>query len=297
MTDKEKGFLLLTCPLGDEKRPRLTMAQFRVLAQRVAAVDAPREERELDAADLKALGYGEEMADRILALLAEDAVLEHYLSRGYRAGCQCISRISGRYPLAVRQRLGLDAPGCLWSMGDVSLLEMPKVALVGSRDIAPKNLEFAREVGRQAAKQGFALVSGNARGADKAAQEACLAAGGCVISVVADELKKQTAKENVLYLSEDGFDEGFSAQRAISRNRVIHALGEVTFVAQAAYQAGGTWDGTVKNLRFGWSKVCVFRDESPAQKQLCDMGATAVNTGDLGNLSAFFEMDNSLFEQ
>ena len=51
MTDKEKGFLLLTSPLGDEKRPRLTAAQFRVLAKRVAAMDAPKEPRELNIGD------------------------------------------------------------------------------------------------------------------------------------------------------------------------------------------------------------------------------------------------------
>lgn len=296
MTDKEKGFLLLTCPLGNENRQRLTVAQFRVLAQRVAAMDVPREERELSADDLKALGYGADMAGRILALLDEDAVLEHYLQRGYRAGCQCISRISGAYPLRLRQKLGLEAPGCLWSKGDTGLLDGPKVALVGSRDIAPGQLAFAREVGRQAALQGYALVSGNARGADKAAQEACLAAGGRVISVVADALCRHEGRQNVLYLSEDGFDEGFSAQRAISRNRCIHALADTTFVAQADFQRGGTWDGTVKNLRFGWSKVCVFRDGSPAQKQLCDMGAQAVDMDQLDDLSAWFELEKSLFE-
>ncbi len=297
MTDKEKGFLLLTGCLGDPGRQRLTAAQFRILAQRVAAMERPREERELTAEDLKALGYGSDMAQRIVMLLEDDAVLEHYLSRGYRAGCQCISRISGVYPLRVRQKLGLDAPGSLWSKGDTSLLELPKVALVGSRDIEPQNLQFAKEVGYQAAKQGFALVSGNARGADKAAQEACLTAGGRVISVVADELSRQESRENVLYLSEDGFDEAFSAQRAISRNRVIHALADVTFVAQSAYQAGGTWDGTVKNLRFGWSPVCVFRDGSHAQKQLCDMGATAVEIEQLTDIRSLTDVEITLFKE
>ncbi len=297
MTEQEKGFLLLTSPLGDEKRPKLSVAQFRVLAQRVAAMDMPKEERELDAADLKALGYGADMARRILALLDDEDVLAHYLNRGAQAGCQCISRISPAYPLRARQRLGLEAPGCLWSKGDLDLLDLPKIALVGSRDIEPANLAFAKEVGRQAALQDYVLVSGNARGADKSAQDACLQAGGRVISVVADELSRQEEKKNVLYLSEDGFDEGFSAQRAISRNRVIHALAQVTFVAQSAYQKGGTWDGTVKNLRFGWSNVCVFKDGSPAQKQLCDMGAAPVGIASLTDIAALCSTPKCLFEQ
>lgn len=297
MTDKEKGFLLLTSPLGDPNRPRLSTAQFRALAQRVAAMDCPKEERELDENDLKALGYGADMAARILRLLDEGDVLEHYLSRGFRSGCRCISRISSLYPLRVRQKLGLDAPGCFWSRGDTGLLELPKVALAGSRDIAADNAAFAKEVGRQAAMQGFVLVTGNARGADRAAQDSCLEAGGCVISVVADELQKQKGTENVLYLSEDGFDEPFSAMRAISRNRTIHSLANATFVAQSGFRSGGTWDGTVKNLRFGWSRVWVYRDNSPAQRLLCDMGADAVDLCDLGNLSPLATAEKNLFEQ
>ena len=37
-----------------------------------------------------------------------------------------------------------------------------------------ENRTFAEEVGRQAALQGLTLVSGNARGADRAAQESCV---------------------------------------------------------------------------------------------------------------------------
>ena len=121
-----------------------------------------------------------------------------------------------------RQKLSLDAPGCFWTKGDTGLLELPKIALVGSRDIDADHLNFAKEVGRQAALQGFALVSGNARGADRAAQDACLQAGGCVISVVADELQKQKGVENVLYVSEDGFDEVFFFLFRSSKSRRTH---------------------------------------------------------------------------
>ena len=150
-------------------------------------------------------------------------------------------------------------------------------------------------MGRQAALQGYALVSGNARGADRTAQEACLAAGGWVISVVADGLDKQTARERMLYLSEDGFEEAFSAARALSRNRVIHALGCKTFVAQCSYRKGGTWDGTVKNLRFGWSPVFCFRDGSAAAELLAQMGAELVEMEALSPFESLQKGEMSLF--
>jgi predicted Rossmann fold nucleotide-binding protein DprA/Smf involved in DNA uptake len=148
----------------------------------------------------------------------------------------------------------------------------------------PDNQEFAAEVGRQAARQGFVLVSGNARGADRTAQDACLAEGGAVISVVADGLVDKQPHDRILYLSEDGFDESFSAQRALHRNHVIHALGEKVLVAQSSLRTGGTWDGTAKNLRFGWSDVYCYQDGSEAANTLIQMGAEPVTVAQLEDL-------------
>lgn len=295
MTGAEMGFLLLSSQLGNPDRKVLTTAQLRVLGQRVRQLQVDDPNRDLTQRDLQALGYGEDMARRILALLDETELLEHYCMRSIKADCTYLSRICAAYPEALRQKLGDDSPGVLWAKGDLSLLSLPKVALVGSRELLPENREFAKEVGRQAALQGCVLVSGNARGADKAAQDACLAAGGQVISVVADKLESHSIRPNVLYLSEDGFDCDFSAQRAISRNRVIHALGGKTFVAQCGYQTGGTWDGSVKNLRFGWSAVYCFEDGSPAQSLLQEMGANAVTMEELSNISDLNNRNISLF--
>ena len=222
---------------------------------------------------------------------------DHYLQRAKKLGCIPVTRISEDYPLVVRKRLGLDSPGCLWARGGVSLLKEPTISLVGSRELREENWRFAAEVGRQAALQGYVLVSGNARGADRAAQDSCLAQGGKVISVVADELWKQPIRENVLYLSEDGYEEAFSAQRALSRNRVIHALGLKTFVAQSSQKTGGTWDGTVKNLRFGWSPVFGYEDGSETMALLFQMGATPVRMEQLNSIYDLSQNQTSFIDR
>lgn len=296
MTPRERGFLLLTSHLGNPQRQVLTAPQLRILAQRVQNLPKPREDRELNAADLIHLGYGEALAGRILSLLEDEPLLERYLQRGSRASCQPITRVSPEYPRILRHRLGLEAPGCLWARGDVSLLATPAISLVGSRELQEPNRAFAQAVGYQAARQGLTLVSGNARGADRVAQESCLAAGGRVISIVADELEKQPQVENLLYLSEDSFDEPFSPTRALSRNRCIHALGRMTFVAQASFGKGGTWDGTVKNLRFGWSPVACFDDGSPAMESLEQMGAYLIDPSVLEDLNDFSQPEMTLFD-
>ena len=297
MTGAERGFLLLTSHLGNPMRHPLSVAQFRVLAERMQAASRNPEDRELNPEDLKALGYGTEMAERVVRLLSEEELLDHYLQKARKLECVPVTRVSEGYPLVVRKRLGLDSPGCLWARGEVELLKEPTVSLVGSRELRKENWRFAAEVGRQAALQGYVLVSGNARGADRAAQDSCLQHGGKVISVVADELWKHPKRENVLYLSEDGYEEAFSAQRALSRNRVIHALGLKTFVAQASLKTGGTWDGTVKNLRFGWSPVFCYDDGSEVMQLLFQMGATPVHMDDLNSIYELSQNQSNLFDR
>lgn len=286
MTGAERGFLLLGSHLGNPERKVLTIYQLRTLSQRVKEMPYPAENRNLGVQDLCALGYGLDFARRILGLLEEEDLLDHYLRRAAKQGYVPLTRAGARYPRKLLDKLGLDAPGCLWARGDLSILDGPKISLVGSRELLKNNREFAEEVGHQAACQGYTLVSGNARGADRVAQNACLAAGGRVISIVADELSKQPLRENMLYLSEEDYDENFSALRALRRNRCIHALGEKTFIAQCGYQTGGTWDGTVKNLRFGWSPVFAYADGSAVVTLLVQMGAQMVDISRLDNFSS-----------
>ena len=294
MNPRERGFLLLASHLGNPERKVLTMAQLRNLAGRIQGANPPEKERALSAGDLTTLGYSPEQADRILSLLDDGPLLERYLLRGNRMDCVPVTRVSEHYPAIVRRRLGLDSPGCLWVKGDPALLEAPGIALVGSRELLPENREFAREVGRQAARQGLVLVSGNARGADRAAQDACLEAGGRVVSIVADQLEHYPLRNRITYVSEDGFDLGFSAQRALSRNRVIHALGRMVFVAQARLGRGGTWDGVTRNLRLNLSSVACFRDGSEAMQELEQMGAFLVGTEDLRDLGALVQSSRNI---
>lgn len=297
MKGAEQGFLLLTSKLGDPERRIMTTAQFRQLARRAKTMEKPLEERELSVSDLKAMGYGVDAAEQILTLLSQESLLEYYLRKAMKAGCRPITRISRGYPQRLKKCLGDDSPGCLWAKGDLSLLTKPAVALVGSRDLRPENREFARHLGALAAQQGLVLVSGNARGADKTAQDACLAASGQVICVVADDLEGKQAQENILWISEDSFDLAFSAQRALSRNRVIHALTDKTFVAQCTFGTGGTWDGTTRNLRSDWSAVYCFDDNSRAAAELLQMGAQAVFTDSLGQLNDLKMHTVSFFDQ
>lgn len=291
----EQGFLLLTSHLGNPDRRPLTPPQLRLLTKRMTQASPPGDDCELEPRHLIALGLDWELSERIVTLLGDTELLAWYLHRARRLGCVPITRSDPRYPARIRRRLGPESPGCLWLMGDPSLLKVPSAALVGSRELQPQNREFASQTGIQAAKQGLALVSGNARGADTVGQNACLAAGGQVICVIADELHTKREQSGVLYISEEDYDAPFSASRALHRNRVIHALGEVTIAAQCSFRKGGTWDGSTANLRYGYTPLCCFRDGSQASQELAQMGARLIGFDELSDLSAL-SRTGSLFE-
>lgn len=292
MTGPEQGFLLLTSTLGDPERKPLSVAQFRNLAKR--AVEAEREvsARDLEVSDLMQLGYDMPMAERIFGLLCGTSQLREYLRRADACDCCPVTRLDPAYPLRVRKCLGLDAPGVLWAKGDITLLNQPAIAVIGSRDLEEENSRFAQEAGRQIAMQGYVLVSGNARGADRTAQNACLEAGGKVISIVADSLQKQPLDGSVLCLSLDDFDQGFSAHRALHRNHVIHSIASLTIAAQCTLGKGGTWEGILANLKNGWNPVCCFDDGSDAAAELQNRGVQLIAAPDLQSIPSLMQQMN-----
>ena len=286
MTAAERGFLLLCAELGDGRKP-LTPAQFRTLRSRVLADGGPQgdPDRPLTEAELLALGYGPKQAAQIAELLGRERELARYLSIAAELGIRPLTRVSPAYPQRLR-RLGEAAPTVLFCRGNITLPDRPAVALVGSRELTPEGAAFARRVGELAAAEGFVLVSGNARGADRTAQDACLAAGGAVIAVLPEGLQDHAPEnDRIVYLCQWGWHLPMVPYRALERNRLIHALGEKTLVAQSRL-TGGTRSGSEENLRRGWSPLFVHDDGSPGCAALIAMGGVPVRLEALHSLAA-----------
>lgn len=263
--------LLLLCGALDDGLAPLTPREYRILRLRVTQAGAPAE-NQLTERYLRSLGYAADAAERIASLLERQAALDIFLARAAQNGVTVLTRLSERFPERLR-RLGDECPVLLFFRSDLRILDSCYVSLVGSRALRPENRIFAEAIGRLAAQEGCTLVSGGAAGADRAAQDACLAAGGRVVCIVPDELTRHAPQERLLFCSEEGWHSPFTAARALHRNHLIHALGEKTFVAQSDLHSGGTWSGTQDNLRRGLSPVFAFQDGSAAMQELARLGA------------------------
>ena len=71
---------------------------------------------------------------------------------------------------------------------------------------------------------------------------------------------------------------------------MIHTMGRATLVCQCTLGTGGTWSGTTRNLREGWSPVLCFNDGSPASRELEQLGARLVAYSELANLPDLLEI-------
>lgn len=296
MTASERGFLLLCGDLGDGVTP-LSLHQLELLRRRMTALSIPIDtEAELCAADLQRLGYTPEMSLRISALLSRDKVLDDYLALGAEQACYPLSCVSDGFPQPLRLRLGRRCPAVLFYRGNLSLLHGKRIAVVGARDLEAHGAAAAKHLGALAAQEGYTIVSGNARGADKTAQDACLQHGGSVISVVSEPLCAQPlSSDQVLYLAESGWHETFSAARALSRNRLIHALGGKSFVVQCA-RSGGTWRGSEDALKHGFAEVYAEDDGSEGATALSNLGATMLRCTALTSLASVFPAQVGFFD-
>lgn len=278
MRQTERGLLLLCCPLGDPMAGALSLAQARELSRRARAAGIGEEDpfRDVTVKDVRRLGYSEYEAGHIVSLLSRERQLDGYLLAAEKADVAVITRLDAQFPQRLREQLGARCPAALFCRGDLRLLQRPCISVVGSRHLASPGAQFAAQAGRLAAKEGFTLCSGDAMGADRTAQEACLRGGGSVLIFPATELVYCPIRKNTLYVAEGGFELGFSAQRALGRNRFIHAMGEKTLVAQTSFGKGGTWNGSLDNLQHEYSPLFVFDDGSEGARALCARGATPV---------------------
>lgn len=256
----------------------LSLAQARELSRRARAAGIGEEDpfRDVTVKDVRRLGYSEYEAGHIVSLLSRERQLDGYLLAAEKADVAVITRLDAQFPQRLREQLGARCPAALFCRGDLRLLQRPCISVVGSRHLASPGAQFAAQAGRLAAKEGFTLCSGDAMGADRTSQEACLRGGGSVLIFPATELVYCPIRKNTLYVAEGGFELGFSAQRALGRNRFIHAMGEKTLVAQTSFGKGGTWNGSLDNLQHEYSPLFVFDDGSEGARALCARGATPV---------------------
>lgn len=217
------------------------------------------------------LGLSKEEVNRIAKLLARSGKLAIELESLESLGIWVVTRADTHYPSRLKMLLKQSAPSVLFGAGKPGLLELEGVAIVGARDVEDKGAGFTKRLAQRCVEEGFAVVSGGARGVDQIAQDSALSAGGKVVAVLADSLQARLRQRKVreavlsgslLLLSPDHPGAHFTVGSAMCRNKYIYALSRYAVVVSASFNKGGTWAGAVENLKHRWVPLFVRDGEN-----------------------------------
>lgn len=219
---------------------------------------------------------------RLTTLLSRGTSLALAIERWARLGIRVVGRGDTAYPKSLKKKLRGAAAPILYVAGNSELLDSEAVCVVGSRNVSPSGLEFATELGKQCALEGLTVVSGDARGVDRAAMDGALGKGGSVTAVLVDALTKAVlAKRNrdpilagkLVLISPYDPEASFTVAKAMDRNKYMYALASAAVVVDSDIK-GGTWSGAIENEKHRWTPtfVRVAADAPAGNRRLADLG-------------------------
>lgn len=220
-------------------------------------------------------------------------LVDTLLNQGY----DIIPIFSEAYPKTLKDNLRSKySPPVLYAKGNKEIFRKEKVAVVGSRNVSDKGIEFTKKVTKKLVEQGNVIVSGFAKGVDRISLDVALENEGKSIIVLPQGIltfssgfKKYYQKiicGELLIISTFYPKLPWSVGLAMGRNKYIYGLANDIYVAEADFN-GGTWSGVIDGLKIikqfkmeEYRKIYVRladENEKCANNTLIEKGAIGIN--------------------
>lgn len=191
----------------------------------------------------------EELSDNISSILSKKDLqdIKESLNVKDLENTKGINYYSDNYPSLLAK---ISAPPFkLFYKGDLSLLNSPCVAIVGSRECTEYGLSYTDKIVRILVEKGYTIVSGLARGIDSKAHSSALKYGGNTIAVLGWGIDYKSLPlqqmdllnniiKNSLAISEFLPSTHGSKLTFPIRNRIISGLSTATIMAEAKTKSG-----------------------------------------------------------
>lgn len=170
--------------------------------------------------------------------------IEAEMERSEELGIRLLAACEPDYPSYLR---AVDPPPPMISVwGKTDILQKPCVAIVGSRNASAVGQQFAQKIAGELGEEGFTIVSGLARGIDRAAHYGSIATGtAAVLGGGVDHVYPRQNSELYEDIRQGGalISESPLCYRATARdfprrNRIISGLSLGVIVVEAAERSG-----------------------------------------------------------
>jgi DNA processing protein len=145
----------------------------------------------------------------------------------------------------------IDPPAILYAAGNINVLELKSIAMVGSRQATPFGLKTTQKFAYQLASQGLSICSGLALGIDASAHLGALSANGGTVAFVGtgvdiiypktnEKIAQEMIQKNGLLVSEFPLGTPPKANNFPPRNRLICGLSSYGVIVVESKAKGGS---------------------------------------------------------
>lgn len=270
-SDNAMSVILLCSYIGikkDDLIKPLSLGEWNQFLEKIIEMKMePNVVLQKDLTLLKSLNYSSEYIERIQKLVSRGGAVAFEVDDLSRKGIEIITLFDSDYPVLLKRKLKRKTPPILFYAGDIELAKKIGIAVVGSRDVDEAGINFTKKLVEKASSERLIVYSGGAKGVDSISEKTAIERGSAVVSFIADSLiskiKKKDVLQNImqgklLLISDIKPDAGFSAARAMNRNKFIYAAAYGAFVVSSDYNKGGTWSGAIENIKNDWTKEFVW---------------------------------------
>ena len=215
-----------------------------------------------------------------------------------RIGVGILTYFDQRFPDSLRKTMGedgkFDPPAILYYKGNLDVLHMPSVAVIGTRVPTREGKYAGSVVSSQLAEAGYNIVSGLALGCDTIGHMGALSVDGVTTAFLAHGLDSIYPSENTylaeriiaqggLLLSEYPVGTRCNQYRLVARDRLQAGLASATLVIQTGIK-GGTMHAVRATQASAKPLLAIrYSDDVMAHRNVCGnaflhtKGAIAVN--------------------
>ena len=241
--------------------------------------------------ELMEAGVNEILAQKIV--LARPTInIEQQWAKLEQEDVIAISLDDDRYPALLKQIP--DNPYVIYMKGDLTCLDLPLVAIVGSRKLTEYGQRATRGFARDLANSGICVVSGLAFGVDAQAHLGALEAKGRTIAVLGNsldrasiypktnlQLSEEILRSGGLLISEFPIKTKAEVWTFPARNRIMAGMSLGTLVIEAAEKSGTI---ITANLALDYNREVfavpgsIFSPQSIGTNRLIKAGAKLVTS-------------------
>ena len=200
------------------------------------------------------------------------------------------------YPKALKKAINeegkLDPPLLLWYRGNISILNMPAIAVIGTREATPEGVAGGEYLSGEFAKRGFNIVSGLAVGCDTCGHKGALKVGGKTTAILANgldhdsiyppenqDLAEEIVEKGGLLLSEYRIKSTVNRYNLVARDRLQAGLSLATLVVQTGIKGGTMHAANTALLAQKELFVMRFKNETTNNHEKCQGNAYLYGKG------------------